>query len=53
MPVGIMRSKKCRRKPRPQALRNHFGMADWRKEVCFYTRPHLKSSPPGEEITIG
>ena len=58
MPVDEMiRSKKCRRKPRARAQhphRNalgHFGMdARGKCDLCLYARPHLTSSPPGEEI---
>ena len=32
---------------------NQFEMDEIRNEICFDVRPHLKSSPPGEEITIG
>jgi len=31
----------------------HFGMADRRNEFGFDARPHLLSSPPGEEIAGG
>jgi hypothetical protein len=51
-----MRSKKCRRKPRPRMLRNHFGMDDRTKEhlnIYMYPRAYFDTYWRGRDVPQG